>query len=83
MCALRYKQPLIIRRRAMQVAVLGAGGKAGKELVAELLRRGHEVIAVGRNAATLPTGEGIEVREADVSARGFPAHLAMLRDQVA
>ena len=51
----------------MQVAVLGAGGKAGKELVAELLRRGHEVIAVGRSAATVPTGEGIEVREADVS----------------
>lgn len=51
----------------MKVAVLGAGGKAGKELVAELRRRGHEVIAVGRNAGNLPSGEGIEQRVADVS----------------
>ena len=51
----------------MQVAVLGAGGKAGKELVQELRRRGHGVIAVGRNAGNLPSGEGIEARVADVS----------------
>ncbi len=51
----------------MRVAVLGAGGKAGKELVAELRRRDHAVIAVGRNAGTLPTGEGITVSEVDVS----------------
>lgn len=50
----------------MKVAVLGAGGKAGKELVAELRRRGHEVIAAGRSAGNLPTGEGIETRVADL-----------------
>lgn len=51
----------------MKVAVLGAGGKAGKELVAELRRRDHHVIAVGRNAGNLPEGDGIEQRVADVS----------------
>lgn len=50
----------------MKVAVLGAGGKAGKEVVAELRRRGHEVIAIGRNAGNLPTGDGIENRVADL-----------------
>jgi putative NADH-flavin reductase len=51
----------------MQVAILGAGGKAGKELTAELLRRGHSVIAVGRNAENLPAGDGVEKRVADAS----------------
>jgi len=51
----------------MQVAVLGAGGKAGGELVKELLGRGHSVIAVGRNAATLPAGDGITMRAVDVA----------------
>src|SRR5687768_13156838 len=57
----------------MQVAVLGAGGKAGKELVKELLSRGHSVIAVGRNAEKLPGGDGVETRVADAS---DPAALA-------
>ncbi|SKC10133.1 NAD(P)-dependent oxidoreductase [Sphingopyxis flava] len=51
----------------MKVAVLGAGGKAGKELVKELRRRGHEVIATGRSASSLPSGEGIETRVADLT----------------
>lgn len=51
----------------MQVAVLGAGGKAGSELVKELRNRGHAVIAVGRNAEKLPSGDGITARVADCS----------------
>lgn len=51
----------------MKVAVLGAGGKAGKELVKELRLRGHEVIAIGRSAGNLPSGEGIQTRVADLS----------------
>lgn len=43
----------------MKVAVLGASGKAGSELTKELLSRGHSVIAVGRTAETLPSGDGI------------------------
>lgn len=59
----------------MKVAVLGAGGKAGSELVAELVRRGHSVRAVGRTQATLPQGDGIEARVGDAS---DPAALADL-----
>lgn len=51
----------------MKVAVLGAGGKAGKELVKELRLRGHEVIATGRSAGNLPSGEGIQTRVVDLS----------------
>lgn len=51
----------------MHVAVLGAGGKAGKELVKELLSRGHSVVAIGRTAAKLPAGDGVTTREVDVS----------------
>ena len=74
----------------MQVAVLGAGGKAGKELTAELRRRGHEVIAIGRTEASLPAGDGIERRVADVSdvaalagaVRGADAVISALRFDV-
>lgn len=51
----------------MKVAVLGAGGKAGKELVSELRARGHQVLALGRTAEKLPTGDGIEARAVDLA----------------
>ncbi|WP_151734833.1 NAD(P)-dependent oxidoreductase ['Paenibacillus yunnanensis' Narsing Rao et al. 2020] len=35
----------------MRIAVIGAGGKAGSEITAEALNRGHEVTAVVRDAA--------------------------------
>lgn len=33
----------------MKVAVVGATGRAGSEIVAELARRGHDVLAIARN----------------------------------
>ncbi len=33
----------------MRIAVIGASGNAGRRIVAEVLRRGHEVIAIARN----------------------------------
>jgi NAD(P)-dependent dehydrogenase (short-subunit alcohol dehydrogenase family) len=39
----------------MIVAVYGASGHTGRFVVAELLRRGHTPIAIGRDAATLAT----------------------------
>ncbi len=51
----------------MKVAVLGASGKAGSEITKELLSRGHEVIAIGRTAETLPQGEGVKPKVGDVS----------------
>ena len=46
---------------------LGASGKGGSEITKELVSRGHEVIAIGRNAETLPRGASIEQRVGDAS----------------
>jgi putative NADH-flavin reductase len=51
----------------MKIAVLGASGKGGSEITKELVSRGHEVVAIGRNAETLPSGEGITQRPGDAS----------------
>lgn len=51
----------------MQVAVLGASGKAGSELTKELIARGHSVVAVGRTEETLPQGDGVTRKVADMS----------------
>jgi len=59
----------------MKVAVLGASGRAGSEIVKELAARGHEVLAVARGAAALPAGPGITARAGDAS---DPAALASL-----
>lgn len=40
----------------MKVAVLGASGRAGSEIVQELARRGHEVRAVSRRPGSFPAG---------------------------
>ena len=40
----------------MKVVVYGATGKTGSRIVAELLSRGHSVIAVARDTAGLPAG---------------------------
>lgn len=37
----------------MKIAVIGAGGKAGSEIVREALNRGHEVTAIVRDASKL------------------------------
>ena len=48
----------------MRITVLGATGRTGRLVVAELLRRGHEVVAVVRDAARAP--EGVEPVVGDV-----------------
>jgi len=47
------------------VAVYGAGGHTGRFVVDELQRRGMPVIAVGRDAATLPAGVPTRVASID------------------
>ena len=51
----------------MKVTVLGASGRAGSEIVKELARRGHQVTGVARNAARIPTGDGIAAVSGDVN----------------
>ncbi|MDX6213580.1 MAG: uncharacterized protein QOF82_2667 [Frankiales bacterium] len=54
-----------------KIAVLGANGKAGRRIVAEAARRGHDVTAVVRDPVTYagPTGDRIVVTAGDVTDR--------------
>lgn len=49
----------------MKIAVIGASGKAGRNIVKEALDRGHEVTAIVRDA-TKVEGSGASVLEKDV-----------------
>lgn len=49
----------------MKIAVIGAGGKAGSEIVKEALDRGHEVTAIVRDAAKV-AGSKAAVVEKDI-----------------
>ena len=51
------------------VAVFGANGHTGRFVVDELLKRGHSVVAMGRDAARLAAafeGTKVELREASI-----------------
>ncbi|ATE55195.1 NAD(P)-dependent oxidoreductase [Actinosynnema pretiosum] len=67
-----------------RIVVFGAGGKAGRAVVAEAVRRGHEVVAAVRDVdkhADL-AGDGVEVVSADVTDRGQVAPLVGNADVV-
>lgn len=49
----------------MQVALIGASGFVGKEVLKELLSRGHQVVALARDPAKLAAQTGLVVRQAD------------------
>lgn len=51
----------------MNVAVLGASGRAGSEITRELAARGHQVTAIARNPQAIPTGPGITAIAGDAS----------------
>jgi uncharacterized protein len=59
----------------MKVAVLGASGRAGSEIVRELAARGHRVVGIARDPAKIPAIEGVEPVAGDAS---DPAALAPL-----
>ncbi len=46
----------------MKIAVFGASGKTGSLVVNEVLKRGHQVIAVTRTPLNLPTNNLLENR---------------------
>ncbi|NGN65465.1 NAD(P)H-binding protein [Streptomyces sp. A7024] len=67
----------------LRIAVIGAAGMSGSRIVAEARARGHEVTAVGRDAARLAgLGEGVRVRTGDASDPGDVARLAAGQDVV-
>ena len=51
----------------MQVAVLGASGKGGSEIVKELVARGHSVLGISRNPQNIPEFDGVIPRAGDAS----------------
>ena len=51
----------------MKVAVLGASGRAGSEITAELSRRGHEVIAIARKPSAIKALPGVTAVQGDAS----------------
>jgi uncharacterized protein len=52
---------------AMNVVVYGATGNSGKEIVKELLRRGHKVTAVARKVDSIKAEQGVTAKADDLS----------------
>lgn len=50
----------------MHVALIGATGNAGSRILAELVRRGHSVTAIVRDATRVPSLPGVEAKSGDV-----------------
>lgn len=51
----------------MKIAVLGASGRAGSEIAREAAARGHQVLAIARNPAKIPSVEGVTATAGDAS----------------
>jgi putative NADH-flavin reductase len=51
----------------MKVALIGATGAAGSRILGELRRRGHEVIALARQAAGIPAQPGVVAKSVDAN----------------
>lgn len=49
----------------MKVALIGASGKIGSKIAGELLRRGHTVTAIARNAQQIPAQKGLTPQQGD------------------
>ncbi len=59
----------------MKVAVIGASGNIGSQIVAEAVARGHQVTAVARNADKIAVRPGVTPRRGDLAE---PAGLAVV-----
>jgi putative NADH-flavin reductase len=66
----------------MKVALIGATGNVGSRILAELLRRGHEVTATARHPETLSPHERLTPRQGDVNDENSLAALLAGHDAV-
>ncbi|WP_414154178.1 NAD(P)-dependent oxidoreductase [Pseudomonas sp. BNK-43-a] len=48
-----------------KIAIIGATGRAGSQLLEEALRRGHSVVAIARDPSSLQSREGVTVKALD------------------
>ncbi len=51
----------------MKIAILGASGGCGRELVKQAAERGHSVTAVGRASSTLDVPEGVAIARCELT----------------
>ncbi|TNE85158.1 MAG: NAD-dependent epimerase/dehydratase family protein [Deltaproteobacteria bacterium] len=58
----------------MKVAVVGASGGVGRELVVQAVAAGHEVVAIGRQTSDLAHAPADGVRRGDVDDEAFLTH---------
>lgn len=49
------------------IVILGASGRAGSRIAAELLKRGHTVTGISRNIASVPAQPGLTMHSADAT----------------
>lgn len=54
----------------MELVILGATGRTGRELVNQALERGHSVLAVARDPSRIPEAAGLRRVAADVTRHG-------------
>lgn len=66
----------------MKIAVIGASGNAGSQIVREAAARGHDVLAVARHPERIAAGEGITVSAGDAANVDGIAALIAGRDAV-
>src|SRR5947199_9867788 len=66
----------------MKIAHIGATGNAGSRIVAEALRRGHEVTAIARNPEKLKPHPRLTLQRGDVNDQASINKLATGHDAV-
>lgn len=70
--------------KTLKIALFGATGMVGSRIAAEAARRGHQVTALARNPARVPSGvANLEAREADLLDAASVAAVARGHDVVA
>jgi hypothetical protein len=67
--------PLNLRESCMHIALIGVTGRVGSRLLAELLRRGHQVTGIARDTGKVRACDGLVLKNGDA---GKLAQLAPL-----
>lgn len=66
----------------MKTALIGATGRAGSEILKELVRRGHAVTAIVRNPEKVPSSANVTAKKGDVFDRAGLTELLKGHDAV-
>jgi len=66
----------------MKIALIGVTGNVGSRLLAELLRRGHEITGVARHAERLPSQPHVTLKNADANEADSLAKVLIGHDAV-